>query len=102
MTPKSGFVLHYWPTIQGRGEFVRLALECAGADYVDVARGIESGNIPGKNSSEGVAKSTKKGMADMLATMGDPSLQQPPFAPPFLVHGRVMVEIGRASCRERV
>lgn len=30
--------LYYWPTIQGRGEFVRLALEAAGADYVDVGR----------------------------------------------------------------
>ena len=30
------YELYYWPTIQGRGEFVRLALEEAGADYVDV------------------------------------------------------------------
>ena len=36
------YQLHYWPTIQGRGEFVRLALEAAGADYVDVARLPES------------------------------------------------------------
>ncbi len=36
------YELHYWPTIQGRGEFVRLALEAAGADYVDVARGPDS------------------------------------------------------------
>src|ERR1700761_6469021 len=33
------YELHYWPSIQGRGEFVRLALEAAGVDYVDVARG---------------------------------------------------------------
>jgi glutathione S-transferase len=33
------YELYYWPTIQGRGEFVRLALEEAGARYVDVARG---------------------------------------------------------------
>ena len=33
------YELYYWPTIQGRGEFVRLALEDAGARYVDVARG---------------------------------------------------------------
>ena len=33
--------LYYWPHIQGRGEFVRLALEAAGADYVDVARRAE-------------------------------------------------------------
>src|ERR1700681_1419882 len=32
------YELYYWPTIQGRGECVRLALEEAGADYVDVAR----------------------------------------------------------------
>ena len=33
------YALYYWPSIQGRGEYVRLALEDAGADYVDVARG---------------------------------------------------------------
>ncbi len=32
------YALYYWPSIQGRGEFVRLTLEDAGADYVDVAR----------------------------------------------------------------
>lgn len=32
------YELYYWPSIQGRGEFVRLALEDAGADYVDVCR----------------------------------------------------------------
>ena len=32
------YAFYYWPTIQGRGEFVRLAFESAGADYVDVAR----------------------------------------------------------------
>ncbi len=32
------YELYYWPQIQGRGEYVRLALEEAGADYVDVAR----------------------------------------------------------------
>ena len=35
------YQLYYWPTIQGRGEYVRLALEEAGAAYTDVAR---SGN----------------------------------------------------------
>ena len=34
------YELYYWPEIQGRGEFDRLALEHAGADYVDVARGL--------------------------------------------------------------
>src|SRR6202051_960319 len=37
--PMMNYQLYYWPTIQGRGEFVRLALEEAGAPYVDVARG---------------------------------------------------------------
>ena len=32
------YQLYYWPEIQGRGEFVRLALEDAGASYEDVAR----------------------------------------------------------------
>ena len=34
------YELYYWPGIQGRGEFVRLALEEAGADYIDIARGL--------------------------------------------------------------
>jgi hypothetical protein len=33
-----GYELYYWPAIHGRGEFIRLALEAAGADYVDVAQ----------------------------------------------------------------
>ena len=70
------YQLHYWPTIQGRGEFVRLALEAAGADYVDVARG-----------------STAKGLGvnAMLQFMGGTDVQHPPFAPPFLVDGKVVV-----------
>lgn len=63
--------LYYWPSIQGRGEFVRLALEDAGAEYVDVAR------EPG-------------GMAAMAALM-DGDLDRPPFAPPFLRDGALVV-----------
>ena len=81
-TPK--FELYYWPTIQGRGEFVRLALECAGADYADVARGFEP-------TSSGAEKTAKKRMADMLQTMRASKLHHPPFAPPFLIHGKVVV-----------
>jgi glutathione S-transferase len=62
------YELHYWPTIQGRGEFVRLALEAAGAEYVDVARGPVS---------EG-------GGARNLAQLMD-ELAPAPFAPPILV-----------------
>jgi len=57
------YELFYWPTIQGRGEFVRLALEEAGVAYVDVAR------EPG-------------GMARMMAAMD--GADHPSFAPPFL------------------
>jgi glutathione S-transferase len=59
------YELYYWPTIQGRGEYVRLALEEAAADYVDVAR-----------RSNGVSK--------MTAMMESKRLETPPFAPPFL------------------
>jgi glutathione S-transferase len=65
------YQLFYWPEIQGRGEFVRLALEDAGADYADVAR------QPG-------------GMQRMLAMM-DGDEKWPPFAPPFLKSGRIVV-----------
>lgn len=70
------YQLHYWPTIQGRGEFVRLALEAAGAPYVDVARG-------GEDAGQGVAA--------MTVLLKNPQLQHPPFAPPFLVDGKVVV-----------
>lgn len=70
------FELHYWPTIQGRGEFVRLALEAANADYVDVARGCEG---------EG------QGMAAMMYFIESPDQVRPPFAPPFLIDGKVIV-----------
>ena len=68
------YELHYWPNIPGRGEFVRLALEAAGADYVDVAR---------KPASEG-------GGARALAQILD-ELAPPPFAPPVLVFERRVI-----------
>ncbi len=66
------YQLYYWPSIQGRGEFIRLALETAGADYVDVARG------------EG-------GMEQMMALMQGPGTVRPPFAPPFLKDGELLI-----------
>src|SRR5439155_26288582 len=57
--------LYYWPTIQGRGEFVRLVLEEAGADYVDVAR-------------------TKGGMAKMSRFLDGKERGALPFAAPFV------------------
>jgi glutathione S-transferase len=58
------YELYYWPEIQGRGEFVRLALEEAGVDYVDVAR------------------ARRGGVAAMMRLMERRT--EPPFAPPFL------------------
>jgi glutathione S-transferase len=63
--------LYYWPTIQGRGEYVRLALEDAGADYGDVARG-------------------KGGTAAMMKMM-TAGKGTPPFAPPFLKSGNLVI-----------
>jgi len=66
------YELYYWPEIQGRGEFVRLALEEAGARYVDVAR------HPGGENA-------------MIALMNGRRLARPPFAPPFLKAGRLVI-----------
>jgi glutathione S-transferase len=64
--------LYYWPTIQGRGEFVRLLLEDAGAEYVDVCR-------------------TKGGMRRMMRFLAGDEPGALPFAPPFVrVDGRVV------------
>jgi glutathione S-transferase len=65
------YELHYWPTIQGRGEFVRLALEAAGAPYVDVARGDDG--------------------AAMQRHLDDDTQVHPPFAPPFLKDGTLLI-----------
>lgn len=70
------YELHYWPGIQGRGEFVRLALEDAGADYLDVAR---------QPSAAG------GGEAALMARMDHPGQATPPFAPPFLVDGDLVI-----------
>jgi len=69
------YELFYWPEIQGRGEFVRLALEDAGAPYVDVARA--------KGKGRGVAAMTK-----LLRGHGEAQI---PFAPPFLRDGEILV-----------
>jgi glutathione S-transferase len=66
------YQLYYWPEIQGRGEFVRLALEDAGADYDDIAR--RSG-----------------GVDRMMAMMRGPREKRPPYAPPFLTAGKLVI-----------
>jgi glutathione S-transferase len=65
------YELYYWSEIQGRGEYVRLALEEAGADYVDVAR--------------------KRGDGPIMALLERKREKFPPFAPPFLKAGRLMI-----------
>lgn len=70
------YELHYWPGIQGRGEFVRLALEAAGAPYIDVARGPDSAG---------------QGLPALQGRLDDRSAVQPPFAPPFLVDGDIVI-----------
>lgn len=67
------YELYYWPMIQGRGEFIRLALEEGGADYVDVARW------------------RRGGMAAMTCLMESRAVRQPPFAPPFLKAGNQVI-----------
>jgi len=64
--------LHYWPTIQGRGEFVRLALEASGQPYEDVAREDEDGG------------------GALVKDLGK-SRVTPPFAPPYLEDGEQVI-----------
>jgi len=66
------YELYYWAGIQGRGEFVRLALEEAGAEYLDVAR--QAG-----------------GEEQMMRLLGRPSVEHLPFAPPFLKAGELII-----------
>jgi len=67
------YELYYWPEIPGRGEFVRLALEDADADYVDVAR------LP------------KRGITAIMRFLESRSVDYPPFAPPFLKAGKLVI-----------
>ena len=75
------YMLYYWPGIQGRGEFVRLALEAAGAAYGDVALGGEGGTAGGD----------VQGVAAMAHYLEDASVTRPPFACPLLVDGRQVI-----------
>ncbi|HUF80934.1 MAG TPA: glutathione S-transferase [Burkholderiales bacterium] len=70
------YELYYWPHIPGRGEFIRLALEEGGADYVDVARRPES---------EGGGRPAVQRMLEKAAD------GRTPFAPPLLKHGNLLV-----------
>jgi glutathione S-transferase len=69
------YLLYYWPSIQGRGEFVRLALEEAGAKYRDVARETGKG----------------AGVTAMMKLLDAGAVRHPSFAPPFLKAGRLLI-----------
>lgn len=69
------YELYYWPSIQGRGEFVRLALEEADAEYVDVAR------LSGRG----------KGVPALERFLEGRGMERPPFAPPFLKAGKLVI-----------
>jgi glutathione S-transferase len=68
------YELYYWPSVQGRGEFVRLAMEEGGAQYLDIARGSGKG----------------AGIAAMMRFLAGRT-ETPPFAPPFLKAGRLLI-----------
>jgi glutathione S-transferase len=70
------YELYYWPGIQGRGEFVRLALEEAGAEYVDMAL---------------VAAEKGGGVPALDRYLSGEEIERPPFAPPFLKAGRRLI-----------
>ena len=65
------YELYYWTGIQGRGEFVRLALEDARANYRDVAR---------EQGDQAIMPFLRGEHAGAL-----------PFAPPFLRAGRQVI-----------
>jgi glutathione S-transferase len=66
------YQLYYWDGLQGRGEFVRLALEEAGIPYADVAR-------------------QKKGMPALMASLDGDKVDHPAFAPPVLQAGELLI-----------
>lgn len=72
---KIHYNLYYWPSIQGRGEFVRLALEEGGADYTDVAR---------------LSRAEHGGVPALMKKMKSPG-GLAPFAPPFLEAGDLVI-----------
>ena len=83
MTAADRYELYYWPVLQGRGELVRLVLEEAGADYVDVARlpADRGGGVP-------AILALRRGERDGLL----------PFAPPILVHGERVIAQTAVIC----
>jgi glutathione S-transferase len=84
-TSDAPYRLYYWPMIQGRGECARLVLEDAGAPYVDVAR------LPDEQGG-GVN-------AVVTAMQGNLGKGVPPFAPPILTDGDLVLSQTANICR---
>ncbi|HEX5340676.1 MAG TPA: glutathione S-transferase family protein [Gammaproteobacteria bacterium] len=70
------YELYYWPGIQGRGEFVRLALEAAGAEYTDIAK-----HPDGEETA----------VRELMRMLGDTETSYPGFAPPILKAGELLI-----------
>ncbi len=77
------YELYYWPNIPGRGEFVRLVLEEAGAAYRDVGR---------------ESKQRGGGMEAVVAFWAGKNAGHPVFAPPVLKQGDLVVAQTAAIC----
>lgn len=75
-TNGSEYELYYWPSLQGRGEFIRLAFEEAGVGYTDVAR-LPADQGGGVAAIQRVLAGERKGLR--------------PFAPPILVVGDLVL-----------
>ena len=70
------YKLYYWPMIQGRGEVIRLSFEEAGVEYIDVAR-----NNQGQEDNQNA----------IIDILQNTNLMSPPFAPPFLIDGDIII-----------
>ncbi|MGB9340221.1 MAG: glutathione S-transferase family protein [Polyangiales bacterium] len=77
------YELYYWPLLPGRGEFVRLVLEEAGAPYLDVAR---------------LPEEAGGGFKPLLEFVQGARPGQPAYAPPILVHGNLVLAQSAAIC----
>lgn len=80
----STYRLYYWPGIQGRGEFVRLVFEDAGASYVDVGR---------------ISEEEGGGPRAIIGILQRNDIGTPPFAPPILQHGDLFISQTATICR---
>lgn len=76
MTDHPRYELYYWPSIPGRGEFIRLAFHAAGVPYVDVAR------LPEKEGG---------GAQAIQHLMQGQETGLRPFAPPILKVGDLVL-----------